>query len=266
MTTSQVRPAAVELRDVSIVYGQGRKAVVALDGCNLEIAPGEFVSIIGPSGCGKSSLLRAIADLIPQQFVQGDLQVNGGDAQQARRVNSFAFVFQDPVLVAWRNVLQNVSLPLEVGRRSDNTRRTGSRTPEELLQLVGLSDFAKALPAELSGGMRQRVSLARALTLAPSVLLMDEPFGALDELTRDQMHTELQRVLGATDAAVLLVTHSISEAVFLSDRIVVMSHRPGRIRMIIDVDFPRPRAAELKTTVEFLNTANEVRSGLAVSA
>ena len=252
---------AIEARDFCIVYGKGSSAVVALEGLDLAIRSGEFVALIGPSGCGKSSFLRAVADLLPARTLQGELRVNGKSAQEARQDNAFAFVFQDPVLAPWRTVTENVNLPLEVVRLD---RRSVSRSPQELIDLVGLTGFEHVLPAALSGGMRQRVAIARALTLEPSILLMDEPFGALDELTRDRMHDELLGIWSTTTASVLLVTHSIPEAVYLADRVVVMSARPGRIKAIVDVSFPRPRTPELKTTVEFLDAANVIRSSLGI--
>jgi NitT/TauT family transport system ATP-binding protein len=250
---------AIEARDFCIVYGRGSRAVVALEGVDLSIRAGEFVALIGPSGCGKSSFLRAVADLLPPRTLQGELRVNGRSTQEARRHNAFAFVFQDPTLAPWRTVAQNVNLPLEV---VPSERRSGSRSPQELIDLVGLTGFEHVLPTTLSGGMRQRVAIARALTLEPSVLLMDEPFGALDELTRDRMHDELLGIWSTTTASVILVTHSIAEAVYLADRVVVMSPRPGRISKVIDVPFGRPRVPELKTTVEFLDATNAVRASL----
>jgi NitT/TauT family transport system ATP-binding protein len=250
---------AIESRDLCIVYGRGSRAVVALEGVDLRIDAGEFVALIGPSGCGKSSFLRAVADLLPARTLQGTLRVEGKTTEDARRANSFAFVFQDPVLAPWRTVMQNVSLPLEV---VPPERRSGTRSPRELIDLVGLTGFEDVLPSALSGGMRQRVAIARALTLEPSILLMDEPFGSLDELTRDRMHDELLGIWSTTTASVLLVTHSIAEAVYLADRVVVMTPRPGRISAVLDIDFPRPRSAALKTTVEFLEKTNEIRARL----
>jgi NitT/TauT family transport system ATP-binding protein len=226
----------------------------------LSVAANEFVCLIGPSGCGKSTLLKAIAGLLPERSVQGRITVNGGTPTRARRANAFAFVFQDPVLAPWRTVLENVRLPLEVVGGS--AQSLASRSPKELIELVGLSGFENALPSELSGGMRQRVAIARALTLQPSVLLMDEPFGALDELTRDRMHAELLDVWSTTSASVLLVTHSIIEAAFLADRVAVMTPRPGRVKAIIEIPFPRPRLPELKTQVTFLKKTNEIRTAL----
>jgi NitT/TauT family transport system ATP-binding protein len=252
---------AIEAEDVAVVYGRGARAVVALEGLSLRLRAGEFVSIIGPSGCGKSTFIKAVADLIPARFVQGRLEVVGTSPAEARRANTFAFVFQDPVLAPWRTVLQNVNLPLEV---VPDNRRSVSRSPRELINLVGLHGFEDVLPSALSGGMRQRVAIARALTLEPQVLLMDEPFGALDELTRDRMQDELLATWATTNAAVVFITHSIAEAVYLSDRVVVMTPRPGRMKTILDVGFDRPRRPELKTTVPFLDKTNEVRAALGI--
>jgi NitT/TauT family transport system ATP-binding protein len=252
----------VELAGVSVVYGTGAKAVVAVDDVSLDVGGNELVCVIGPSGCGKSTLLKAIAGLLPERAVHGRIAVSGRSPDQARRANAFAYVFQDPVLAPWRSVLANVRLPLEVVPAA--VRRKAARSPEELLELVGLTGFESALPSELSGGMRQRVAIARALTLQPEVLLMDEPFGALDELTRDRMQGELLDIWATTNAATFLVTHSITEAVFLADRVAVMTPRPGRLSAVIDIPFGRPRSARLKTEVAFLEKANEVRAALGV--
>jgi NitT/TauT family transport system ATP-binding protein len=193
--------------------------------------------------------------------VQGELLVNGKTPREARQDNAFAFVFQDPVLAPWRTVIQNVNLPLEIVR---SEKHSLSRSPRELVNLVGLHGFEDVLPFALSGGMRQRVAIARALTLEPSVLLLDEPFGSLDELTRDRMQDELLGIWATTQASVVLVTHSIAEAVYLGDRVAVLSARPGRLNSVIDIPFARPRTADLKTTVEFLEMTNEVRSKLAI--
>jgi NitT/TauT family transport system ATP-binding protein len=252
--------ALVELRDLSVVYGAGPRAVVAVDQVNLRAIGNEVVCVIGPSGCGKSTLLKAIAGLLPAGSVQGGISVDGRSPDEARRANAFAFVFQDPALAPWRSALANVRLPLEVV--PGVARRRGARSPAELFELVGLAGFEHALPSELSGGMRQRVAIARALTLQPRVLLMDEPFGALDELTRDRMQDELLDILATTNAATFLVTHSIPEAVFLADRVAVMTPRPGRVSAVVDVPFARPRHGELRTEVAFLEKANEVRAAL----
>jgi NitT/TauT family transport system ATP-binding protein len=254
------RSSQIKLEDVSVVYGAGGDhETVALEGVDLDVRAGEFICIIGQSGCGKSTLLKAIADLIPSRELKGRIEVGGRTPSEARRANAFGFVFQQPVLAPWRTAIENVRLPLEVLRNRAGTSR---RDPAELINLVGLRGFEDALPGALSGGMRQRVAIARALTYEPSTLLMDEPFGALDELTRDRMQEELLNIWGTLEAAVVLVTHSLSEAAFLADRVVVMTPRPGRIQQIVDVPFDRPRTNELKTTVPFLEKVNEIRAAL----
>ncbi|WP_033342723.1 ABC transporter ATP-binding protein [Catenuloplanes japonicus] len=247
----------VSLRDICIVHGRGPTATIAVEGLDLDIGRQEFVCIIGPSGCGKSTLLKAVAGLLPPASVQGTVTVDGAGADEARKANKFAFVFQEPTLAPWRTALENVRLPLEVAGR-----RKPHRSPEELLDLVGLKGAEHKLPHQLSGGMKQRVAIARALTLQPDVLLMDEPFGALDELTRDRMHEELLNIWSATETSVILVTHSLIEAVFMADRVVVMSPRPGRLTATVGIPFDRPRAHALKSRVDFLDKVNEVRTAL----
>ena len=224
----------VELKAVSKEFAQGQ--VRALEGIDLEIRPGEFISLIGPSGCGKSTLLRIVGDLI--QPSGGDVVVNGKSAHQARLDRDYGIVFQDAVLFDWRTVEKNIGLPLEILRW--DRRKRGERV-QELVDLVELKGFEKHHPWQLSGGMQQRVSIARALSFAPPLLLMDEPFGALDEMTRERLNLELLRIWEQSGSTVIFVTHSISEAVFLSTRVVVMSARPGRIVGIVDVDLPQPR-------------------------
>jgi NitT/TauT family transport system ATP-binding protein len=207
--------------------------VHALDGIDLELAAGEFVSLIGPSGCGKSTLLRVVADL--EQPTSGTVQVGGKTPHQARLDQDYGIAFQQAGLLEWRSVVENVELPLHV-HGVDRAKRRARAT--ELLELVGLADFAGSRPSELSGGMQQRVAIARALAPSPRLLLMDEPFGALDEMTRERMQAELLRIARETEAAVLFVTHSIPEAVVLSDRVVVMSPRPGRITEVVKGERP----------------------------
>src|SRR5690349_11804270 len=222
--------AAVHATGVGRVFGVRRgQDVVALDDVDLEIAEGEFVSLIGPSGCGKSTLLRIVADL--DAPTSGTVTVFGKTPHQARIDQAYGIAFQQAGLLPWRTVAANVSLPLEVHGSAKGERRD---RVAELLELVGLGDFAKSYPDQLSGGMQQRVAIARALAESPRLLLMDEPFGALDEITRERMQVELVRICAETGAAVLFVTHSIPEAVFLSDRVVVMTPRPGRIVEIVD--------------------------------
>ncbi|MGN6607064.1 MAG: ABC transporter ATP-binding protein [Jatrophihabitans sp.] len=221
---------AVELRGVGRTFATRKNTVVALQDIDLTIARGEFVSLIGPSGCGKSTLLRIVADLLEPST--GEVRVNGKPARQARLDQDYGIAFQQAGLLDWRTVQANIELPLELHGVGKPQRRERAR---ELLELVGLADFAGHRPPQLSGGMQQRVAIARALAERPALLLMDEPFGALDEMTRERMQNELVRIAGETGAAVVFVTHSIPEAVFLSDRVVVMSPRPGRIAEIIPV-------------------------------
>jgi len=231
--------------------------VRALDGVDLAVRDGEFVSLLGPSGCGKSTLLRLVADILSP--TEGQLVVAGGSPQAARLGRAFGFVFQDATLLAWRNALQNVLLPLEVS----GDRQRGRERAAELLELVGLKGFELAHPWQLSGGMRQRVAIARALITRPPILLMDEPFGALHEIARERMNLELVRIWQATGTTILFVTHSSPEAVFLSDRVVVLTARPGRVKLDLPIELPRPRDPALKETVEFARHTAELRRALA---
>ena len=248
---------AVEARGVGRVFA-GRKGheVIALAEVDLDIAPGEFVSLIGPSGCGKSTLLRIVADL--DSATSGSLTVFGKSAQQARLDQDYGIAFQQAGLLPWRTVAANVGLPLEVHGGGKGERET---RVAELLDMVGLSDFARSYPDQLSGGMQQRVAIARALAESPRLLLMDEPFGALDEITRERMQAELVRICGESGAAVLFVTHSIPEAVFLSDRVVVMTPRPGRIIDIVDSgpEGGHRRDDDFRDAEEFFHTVARVR-------
>lgn len=250
----------VQAVDVGIRYGRDGSSTEALSRMSLDVKPGEFVSIIGPSGCGKSTFLKALADLLPGAQVDGAMRVNGKTPAQARRANDFAFVFQSPTLLPWRTVLENVELPNQVV--PDSKARAGMPA-RELLALVGLTGSEHLLPHQCSGGMQQRVAIARGLALNPVVMMMDEPFGALDEITRDRMNIELMRILGDKGPSVLFVTHSISEAVFLSDRVVVMTGRPGRVRSIIDIDLPRPREVSARRTLEFFKFETLILDALA---
>jgi NitT/TauT family transport system ATP-binding protein len=252
-------PLAVAARNVSMVYqlkGKG-EGVLALDDFSLDMRPGELVSIIGPSGCGKSTFMRLVADLI--RPTAGEIQVCGMSPPEARRTRAYSFVFQNPVLFPWLTLEQNVGFALKIIGTPARERRTIVR---ERIELVGLAGFENALPRQLSGGMRQRAAIARALTLNPSLLLMDEPFGALDEITRDRMNLELLRVLSETGAAVLFVTHSIDEAVILSDRIVVMTPRPGRILKVIPIDLPKPRNRATRYLPAFVQATIQAREAL----
>jgi len=243
---------------VSKVFNQGRdNRVSALESINLEIDSGEFVSLLGPSGCGKSTLLRLIGDLTSPST--GAVLVNGKSAAQARRGREYGMVFQQATLYDWRTVSRNVQLPLEIMGHSREQRE--ART-QEMLKLVQLESFGRHYPWQLSGGMQQRVAIARALAFQPSILLMDEPFGALDEMTRERMQMELLRIWEQTKNTVVFVTHSIPEAVFLSSRVVVMSARPGRIAGIINIDVPQPRNFETREHPRFFEKITEVRECL----
>ena len=244
--------AAVSIRNVSKTFGTG--GTRALQNIELEFQPGEFVSLIGPSGCGKSTLLRVIGDLI--EPTEGEAVVGGKPAHQARLDRDYGMVFQEATLMDWRTIEKNVSLPLEMMGWSREKRRA---RVAELLELVELTGFENHHPWQLSGGMQQRVAIARALTFNPSLILMDEPFGALDEMTRDRLNLELLRIWEATKATVVFVTHSIFEAVFLSSRVVVMSARPGRVQQIVDIDLPYPRTTETREETRYFELATEVR-------
>jgi NitT/TauT family transport system ATP-binding protein len=247
--------SVVSLKGVSKEFGKG--GVTALEGIDLEIGEREFVSLIGPSGCGKSTLLRIVGDLI--QPTAGEVVVNGKSAHQARNDRDYGIVFQDAVLFDWRTVAKNISLPLEM-LGWDRRRRT--ERVRELLRLVELDGFESHHPWQLSGGMQQRVSIARALSFSPPLLLMDEPFGALDEMTRERLNIELLRIWDALGSTIVFVTHSISEAVFLSTRVVVMSPRPGRITGIVEIDLPQPRTAETREQPRFFELVADVRHRL----
>ena len=248
----------VSLKNVNKVFGTADKpTTVALKDINLDIQPREFISLIGPSGCGKSTLLRAIGDLLPVST--GDVKVNDKTAQQARVNREYGMVFQAPVLFEWRTISKNVELPLEIMGMPKAERAAKAR---EMLKLVELHGFERHYPWQLSGGMQQRVAIARSLAFRPQLLLMDEPFGALDEITRERMNAELLRIWNGTQTTVVFVTHSIPEAVFLSTRVVVMSARPGRITEIIPVDLPYPRTIETRETTRFFELVTAVREGL----
>ena len=249
--------AAVSAHDLSLVFQSADTPVTALQKVNLTIARGEFVSLIGPSGCGKTTLLRVIADL--ERATSGTITVNGVSPEQARLDRAYGYVFQAAALYPWRNVLRNVMLPLEVMRMPAAERRERAM---KNLELVGLQGFDTKYPWQLSGGMQQRVSIARALAFEPKLLLMDEPFGALDEMTRERLNMELLRIWAETGSTVIFVTHSISEAVFLSNRIVVMSPRPGRILEVIDNRLPTARQLDVRETPEFAAVAHRVRVAL----
>jgi len=249
---------AVEVRSLSKVFNAGRpNAVDALVDIDLSIQPGEFVSLIGPSGCGKSTQLRLIANLT--EPTTGEVLVNGKPARQARLDQDYGMAFQQAGLFDWRSVAKNIELPLELKGWDKIKRRSRAL---EMLELVKLSDFAEHMPWQLSGGMQQRVAIARALAAHPPLLLMDEPFGALDEMTREHMQAELLRICSETSTTVVFVTHSIPEAVYLSTRVVVMSPRPGRITDVIDVDLGARRDVETREADAFFKKITEVREAL----
>jgi NitT/TauT family transport system ATP-binding protein len=248
---------AVDARGVSLTFETSDGDVQALSKVDLQVNAGDFISFIGPSGCGKTTLLRIIADL--EQPTEGTVLVNGVTPEQARLGRYYGYIFQAPALYPWRTIERNVMLPLEVmGFSSEERKARAAR----YLKLVNLAGFERKFPWQLSGGMQQRASIARALTFEPALLLMDEPFGALDEIVRDHLNEQLLRLWTQTGKTVVFVTHSIPEAVFLSTKIVVMSPRPGRIIDVIACDFPRDRTLEIRETPEFLKIAQRVRMGL----
>jgi NitT/TauT family transport system ATP-binding protein len=253
-----VRDEVISLGDVSVAYPSPMGPVLALDGVHLTARDGEFVAVVGPSGCGKSTLLKLISGLLPP--TSGELRVDGVPVRGPG--GSVGVVFQSPLLMPWRTVLDNILLQIEVR----GLRRASYEQPaRRLIELVGLAGFENRRPYELSGGMQQRVGLCRALIHDPRLLLMDEPFGALDALTREAMNAELQRIWMDRRKTVLLITHSIPEAVYLADRVLVMSPRPGRIVGEIGVDLPRPRTLDMTETLEFSRLAAAVRRSLNVS-
>jgi NitT/TauT family transport system ATP-binding protein len=247
--------AVVSVRGLSKVFEKA--GVTALEGIDLEVGKGDFVSLIGPSGCGKSTLLRIVGDIVEPSA--GDITVNGKPARRARLDGDYGIVFQAPVLYDWRTVAKNIALPLEMLGWSRARRAARVR---EMVELVELTGFESHHPWQLSGGMQQRVSIARALSFSPALLLMDEPFGALDEMTRERLNLELLQIWSETESTVIFVTHSISEAVFLSTRVAVMSPRPGRITVTVDVDLPQPRTAETREDPRFFELVTEVRERL----
>jgi NitT/TauT family transport system ATP-binding protein len=253
------RPAdkVIDIRGLSLIFQTADTPVFALSNIDLSIAGGEFVSFIGPSGCGKTTLMRVIADL--ERPTEGTITVNGVTPEEARLQRAYGYVFQAPALYPWRTVIRNITLPLEIMGLDRGEREARA---VKYLDMVGLNGFERKFPWQLSGGMQQRVSIARALSFEPQLLLMDEPFGALDEITRDHLNEQLIGLWEQTRKTVIFVTHSISEAVFLSTRIVVMSPRPGRILEVIDCNLPGKRKLDIRETPEFLAVAHRVRQAL----
>lgn len=242
----------IKAKNVDKYFVASDGLVHALNGINLEVKKGEFISIIGPSGCGKTTFLRILADL--EKASEGEILINGKSPYEVRLAREFAFVFQSPALLEWRSAIENVLLPLEMQNIDWGEAELRAR---ELMMFVGLEGFEEALPRQLSGGMQQRVSIARALTINPGILFMDEPFGALDQITRDRMNLELLRIWRERELTIVFVTHSIREATLLSDRIIVMSSRPGRVQGTVTVDLDRPRALGIRETKAFVEIVGE---------
>src|SRR5215467_9194799 len=246
---------AVVCQNVSVRFVSDRRIVTALDNISFSVEAGGFLCVLGPSGCGKSTLLRVVADLIDPS--SGTLSVFGRTPRQARIDRALGFVFQDAALLPWRTALENVELPLEVGGR--RSLLAGAPTPRELLRLVGLEGWEASFPHELSGGMRQRVAIARALLGGPRLLLMDEPFGALDEITRDRLNEELRRIWLETRTTILFVTHSVYEAIYLGETVLVLTANPGRVRASVEIDLSRDRALLIRETEPFNRIAAKTR-------
>lgn len=244
---------AASLSSASVKFG----SFTALEEISLDIDAGDFWTILGPSGCGKSTMLRLVSDLVPP--AAGSVEILGKTTEAARLAREFAFVFQDATLLPWRSALKNVELPLEIGRKRGIDIPKGDRTPMELLELVGLKGRENALPRELSGGMRQRVAIARSLVCQPKLLLMDEPFGALDEMTRDHLNLQLLDIWQATGTTILFVTHSISEAIFLGQKVLMLKANPGRTKEVVDIDLPLPRDIALRETPAFNSYCSRLR-------
>lgn len=247
------REIAACLSHASVKFGR----FTALEDISLEIGEGEFWTILGPSGCGKSTMLRLVSDLVPA--AKGNVEILGKTTEEARLAREFAFVFQDATLLPWRSAIENVQLPLEIGRKRGVQLPKSDKSPSELLELVGLKGREDALPHELSGGMRQRVAIARALVCKPKLLLMDEPFGALDEMTRDHLNIQLRDIWRETGVTILFVTHSIPEAVFLGQKVLMLRANPGRVKEVVDIDLPDGRQIALRETPEFNRYCGQLR-------
>ncbi len=252
--------ATIQLSHVSKTFSARSGATVALEDLSLEVRTCDFLSVVGPSGCGKSTLLSLIGDLGGDY--DGEIKVNGRSPRKARLDREYGIVFQEAALLDWRRVHENVALPLEVMNAGQRRRQGRHELVDRMLELVGLSGFEKHYPWQLSGGMKQRVAIARALVFEPDLLLMDEPFGALDEITRERMDLELLRIYEQTRTTILFITHSIAEAVFLSTRVAVMSGRPGRIVDVIEIDLPFPRIADTRQLPEYFEYVTRVRRSL----
>ena len=256
MSELQEREVEIQVKDLDVTFKDNSgNDVKALTGVNLDIYKGEFISLLGPSGCGKTTLLRSIADL--QEPTDGTIRISGQTPKELRQQQKFGFVFQQPVLFDWRTVKKNVELPLEIMYQSKADR---AKRADEMLEMVGLKDFANHFPKQLSGGMQQRVNIARAFGIRPEILLMDEPFSALDEFTKEKLYEDLLRIWRQTNKTIIFVTHNIQEAVFLSDRLCVLSPHPGRLSAIVDVDLPRPRTLDMKESAHFNELVLKVRN------
>ena len=246
----------IVIRDVEMIFKDNSgNDVPALQDVNLDIRKGEFISLLGPSGCGKTTLLRMISDL--QQPTEGKIRIGGMTPREVRMNRKFGFVFQQPVLFDWRTVRRNIELPLEIMKYS---RVEMKKTSDEMLEMVGLSSFADNYPKQLSGGMQQRVNIARAFGIDPEILLMDEPFSALDEFTKDKLHEDLLSIWRKTNKTIVFVTHNIQEAVFLSDRVCIFTPHPGKLSAVVDIDLPRPRTMEIRNTPHFNELVIKVRN------
>jgi NitT/TauT family transport system ATP-binding protein len=256
-TMSEPKKTVVSAKDLCLTFQTNDGPVNALSNVNLEVQKGDFVSFIGPSGCGKTTFLRVIADL--EKNTGGSITVNGMTPEQARKARAYGYVFQAAALYPWRTIEKNIALPLEIMGHSDAEKK---RRVAETLELVNLSGFGKKFPWQLSGGMQQRASIARALAFDADLLLMDEPFGALDEIVRDHLNEQLLKLWARTEKTICFVTHSIPEAVYLSTKIVVMSPRPGRVTDIIESPLPKERPLDIRESPEFLEIAHRVREGL----
>ena len=250
------REIEISIKELGMTFKDNKgNDVKALTGVNLDIYKGEFISLLGPSGCGKTTLLRMVADLL--EPTEGQVRVCGMAPKEVRLQRKFGFVFQNAVLFDWRTIEKNIELPLEtIGFKKKERRKKSA----EMLEMVGLSNFAKHFPGQLSGGMQQRVNIARALSIEPEILLMDEPFSALDEFTKEKLHEDLLKIWRKTNKTVLFVTHNIQEAVFLSDRVCVLSPHPGRLSAVVDINLPRPRSLDMKESPEFNDLVRKVRN------